>query len=177
MKTWGKLLVVGAAALLLAEILVQRSQGVPALGMDAPPLSLPDLAGNKVDLPSLRGRVVVVNFWATWCLPCQIEIPELAAVWRRNRDRCLEVLGVAEESGSPAQIGQAASRLAIPYPVLVDDNGAAAERYRVPGYPRTFVIDAGGKVRRVFDGAVREQELEAAVKPLLPSSPGTCPRA
>ncbi len=177
MKGSGKLLVMAVAALLVAQLFVARGHRHSAVAEDAPPLSLTDLAGRKVSLSSLRGRVVAVNFWATWCVPCQLEMPELAAFWRENHDRCFEMLGVAEESGNRDQIARAAVGLQIPYPVLVDGDGAAAESYRVPGYPRTYVIDAGGRVRHVFDGAIRREELEAAVRPLLPASSGTCPRA
>jgi cytochrome c biogenesis protein CcmG/thiol:disulfide interchange protein DsbE len=177
MKGLGKLLAVAVAALVAGQLLAGRSHRDSAVMGHAPPLSLPDLGGRKVSLSSLRGRVVAVNFWATWCVPCQLEISELAAFWRENHDRCFEMLGVAEESGSPDQIARVASGLHIPYVVLVDGDGAVAESYRVPGYPRTYVIDADGRVRRVFDGAIRKEELKAAVRPLLPASSGTCPRA
>ncbi len=176
MRAWGKLAVLAVAALIVAQLLLGRARRHYATGDDAPPLSLPDLAGRRVSLSSLRGRVVAVNFWATWCVPCQLETSELAAFWRENHERCFELLGVAEESGGLDQIARAASGLQIPYPVLVDGDGAVAESFRVPGYPRTYVIDGAGKVRRVFDGAIRRQELEAAVRPLLPASAVTCPQ-
>src|SRR5512143_219218 len=101
MKSWAKLAVLVVAAVVGAQLLVRgwqprRSSGAGA--SPAPSLSLADLGGKRIDLASLRGKVVAVNFWATWCAPCQFEIPEIAEVWRENRDRCFEVLGVAEES-------------------------------------------------------------------------------
>jgi len=177
MRAFGRLLTLGVAAFLVAQLLLGRSHRYSGTGQEAPALALPDLGGRKVNLSALRGRVVAVNFWATWCLPCRLEIQELAAFWRENHQACFEMLGIAEESGTPAEVAQATDSLGIPYPVLWDGDGSVAERYRVPGYPRTYIIDVTGKVRRVFDGAIRRQDLEAAVRPLLSEPDTTCPRA
>jgi cytochrome c biogenesis protein CcmG/thiol:disulfide interchange protein DsbE len=179
MKPWLKLAVLAVAAVVAARLLVHRPSPDFALGGPAPELALPDLAGRRVDLSGLKGRVVALNFWATWCGPCLLEIPELAEVWRQSRKegRCFELLGVAEESGSREQVASEAERLAIPYPVLLDADGSVAETFRVPSYPRTYLIDAQGTVRRVFEGAVRRRTLEEALRPLLATAPSSCPRA
>lgn len=174
MRSWTQLAALAAVAVVVAQVLVRGAAPSFAPGEEAPSISLPDLQGHPVDLGALRGRVVAINFWATWCAPCQAEIPELARVWREQRGRCLEILGVAEESGSPAEVAEFARRHAIPYPVLLDPDGKAAESWRVPGYPRTYLVDAGGKVRQVFDGALRKRSLEEALEPLL-MPPGSCP--
>jgi cytochrome c biogenesis protein CcmG, thiol:disulfide interchange protein DsbE len=174
MNKWVKVAGLVVAALVVFQLLVQRAGPPMEEGRPAPPLALPDLMGRTVDLSALRGKVVAVNFWATWCGPCQVEIPELAEIWRTHRDRCFEILGVTEESGDAQDVARAALRFGIPYPVLVDPDGKAAERYGVPGFPRTYLVDTEGKVRQVFEGAVRRSTLEAAVRPLLPP---TCPKA
>jgi cytochrome c biogenesis protein CcmG/thiol:disulfide interchange protein DsbE len=122
-----------------------------------------------VDLSDYRGKVVAVNFWATWCGPCRAEIPSLAAFRNDHRDRCLEVLGVAEESGRQDLLAMAPH---IPYPILVDERASARDAWRVQAYPRTYVVDAEGRVARVFMGGVTREDLEEAVAPLLPR---TCP--
>ncbi len=169
MKGWTKLAVLTVAAVVAAQLLVRRAVPPVPPGEDAPPLALPDLAGRTVDVAKLRGKVVAVNFWASWCAPCLEEIPELVGVWTEHRGRCFELLGVAEESAR-----EDVARLApgIPYPVLLDQRAEALSAWRVPGYPRTYLLDAQGKVRRVFEGALRRRQLEDAIRPLLPA---TCP--
>ena len=171
-----KLLVLAAAAVVVTQILVQKSAPPFALGEAAPPLALPDLAGRRLDLNDLRGRAVLVNFWATWCPPCLQEIPELAEAWRTHRGRCLEIVGVAEESGTSADVADFARRRAIPYPLLMDPGGKAAADWHVPGYPRSYLVDREGRVRRVFDGPLGRQSLEEVVGPHLADA-GTCPGA
>ncbi len=173
MKSWLKLLGLAALVVVATQVWVRVTAPQPMPGA-APELALPDLAGKKVDLASYRGRVVAVNFWATWCGPCRAEIPELTEVWKTHREGCFELLGVAEDSGSAAQIARKAAELGIPYPVLVDSEGTVGDRFRVAGYPNTFLIDKDGKVAKVFSGAVNKEELERALLPLLPA---TCPRA
>jgi cytochrome c biogenesis protein CcmG/thiol:disulfide interchange protein DsbE len=170
MTRWLRIALLVVAAVVAAQLLVR---GEPQLsdGGPHPPLALPDLSGRTVDLAGLRGKVVAVNFWATWCGPCRAELPALARVWNEHRDRCFELLGVAEESAT-ADVARMAG--AIPYPILLDLRAEAVGPWRVPGYPRTVLVDAEGRVRRVFQGAVREGQLEAAIAPLLPAS---CPRS
>jgi cytochrome c biogenesis protein CcmG/thiol:disulfide interchange protein DsbE len=171
MKSWMKLALVAVTAVIVTQLLVQRSHPQPGpSGAAAPALALPDLAGRPVDLARLRGKVVAVNFWATWCGPCRMEMPELAEFWRANQSRCFELLGVAEESARDDVLAAAKQ---IPYPVLVDRDADLLDSWKVPSYPHTFVVDAEGRVRHVFEGTVDRADLEAVVSPLLPSS---CPR-
>jgi cytochrome c biogenesis protein CcmG/thiol:disulfide interchange protein DsbE len=171
MKNWMKLALVALAAVIVTQVLVQRSRPTrTTAGTAAPALALPDLAGRRVDLAGLRGKVVAVNFWASWCGPCRMEMPELAEFWRANQSRCFELLGVAEESGREDVVAAAKE---IPYPVLVDGDAHLLDTWNVPSYPHTFVVDADGRVRHVFEGSVDRADLDSVIRPLLPSS---CPR-
>jgi cytochrome c biogenesis protein CcmG/thiol:disulfide interchange protein DsbE len=169
MNGWTRLAVLVVAAVVAGQLLFGRSSPPVPAGDAAPPLALPDLAGTTVDLASLRGKVVAVNFWASWCPPCREELPELAEVWTEHRGRCFELLGVAEESAREDVLRLAS---AIPYPVLLDEKAEALSPWKVAGYPRTYLLDTEGKVRRVFDGALRKRQLAEAIRPLLPA---TCP--
>ena len=168
MNKFAKTVVLVAAAVIAAEIFV-RSHAPSGVEHPAPPLALPELRGGSVDLAHLKGRVVAVNFWATWCQPCRDEIPGLAEVWKENRGSCFELLGVAEESAREDVAKMAA---AIPYPILLDDRAQAVEPWGVSGYPVTYLLDVDGKVRQVFTGGVEKGELTRAIRPLLPA---TCP--
>lgn len=170
MKSGTKLVLLVIAAVVAAQLLV-RGGGGSAEGEAAPALALADLEGREVDLAALRGKVVAVNFWATWCGPCRTELPELADFWRAYQGRCFELLGVAEQSARQDVVALARG---LPYPVLHDTRADLLDPWGVQGFPITFVIDPEGKVRRVFRGAIAKEDLAAAVDPLLPE---TCPRS
>ena len=162
------MLLAGVGALWLAP---DPGQGSPLVGASAPPMVLPDLSGREVSLASLRGKAVALNFWATWCPPCKEELPAFSGAWRASRGRCLEIVGVTEESTREDAAAEV-RRMEIPFPIVMDHEGAVARAFGVTGYPRTYVIDAEGKVRKIFTGMVSRERLEAALAPHVPAS---CP--
>ena len=175
MKGWTKLLLLGVAAVGAAELYLRTTEKAESPVAAAPAFELPDLQGRNVSLSSLKGRVVAMNFWASWCGPCRAEIPDLAKVYAEHRDKCFEMIGVAEESGGTADVAEAAKRFGINYPVLLDPEGTTGDAYKIPGYPRTYLIDSEGRIRRTFDGAVDREEFEQALAPLLAEAPKSCP--
>ncbi len=179
MKNWMKLSLIALLAIGSTELYLYRARKVSRVpqGTAAPALALPDTNGRRVSLDSLKGKVVAVNFWATWCGPCQEEIPDLAKVYAAHRSKCFEMLGVAEESGAREEVVAAATKLGVNYPILLDDEGKAGDAFKIPGYPRTFLIDVDGRIRKVFEGAVERDELEKALTPLLAEAPASCKRA
>jgi cytochrome c biogenesis protein CcmG/thiol:disulfide interchange protein DsbE len=174
MRAWLKIgllvLLAGVGALWLAP---EPGQGGALVGAPAPPLVLRDLAGRQVSLAGFRGKAVAVNFWATWCHPCKEELPAFVGSWRASRGRCVEFLGVTEESTLDDALAEV-KRMEVPFPVVMDPEGTVARAYGVTGYPRTYVIDAEGTVRQIFSGIVSRERLEAALGPYVPAA---CPGA
>jgi peroxiredoxin len=113
-------------------------------GSEAPPFRLPALDGGEVDLASQRGKVVVLNFWATWCPPCVEEMPSLERLHRALAPEGLAVVTVATDEDE-AELRRFVSGRGLTLPVLKDPGGrVAAGEYRTTGYPETFVLDREG---------------------------------
>jgi thiol-disulfide isomerase/thioredoxin len=113
----------------------------------APPFDLQSLDGSRATLDTLKGKVVVVDFWATWCGPCIKEIPEYAEFYRKNQPRGIEVVGIVMDSGSPQEINDFVREYRIPYRQLVGDDKTGEAWGVNQGYPTTFVIDGRGVIR------------------------------
>jgi peroxiredoxin len=133
----------------------------------APAFDLPALNGGRVSLASLKGKVIVLDFWATWCGPCIIEIPEYTELWRKNQGRGVEIVGVACES-DPQDVMDVALAHQIPYRVLMGGDRVSQE-YGASGLPTTFVIDKQGQIRKRFVGTTASKfgALQKAVDELL----------
>lgn len=140
-------------------------------GHATPPLRLPTLGGGVTALSDHRDKLVVVNFWATWCQPCLIEMPTLEALWQEYRARGLVVLGVSVDRDAPRPLlDPYVGRLGLSFPVLLDADLKASQAWRVTGLPATFVVRPGGEAVGMAFGA-REwnsAEMRALLESLLP---------
>ena len=177
MNVWVKLGALALAAVAAGELIARERAPRTPQGTPAPGFTLRDTNGREVSLASLRGKVVAVNFWASWCAPCRSEIPQFAKVYAAKRGKCFEMLGLAEESGTRDEVVESAAKLGINYPVLLDDDGKVSDDFKITAYPRTFLIDVHGNIRRVFEGEVDAAGLEGAIAPLLEEAPASCRRA
>lgn len=140
------------AAVLVAALVLQSLQGRGSRGYEAPDFELSDLEGRVHRLSELRGKVVFLNLWATWCPPCIAELPSIEALHRRFRDSDLVVLAVSQDSEGEKAVRPMAMRFALSFPLLLDPEGSLSPRYGVTGYPETFVIGRDGRVVEHFIG-------------------------
>jgi peroxiredoxin len=140
-------------------------------GHRTPPLRLATLDGQGASLADHADKLVVVNFWATWCTPCTLEMPTLEALWRRYRERGLVVLGVSVDRGAPrGLIEPYVARLGLTFPILLDPDMEAANAWRVASLPATFIVRPGGEAVGLAFGA-REwdsQQMRALLERFLP---------
>jgi cytochrome c biogenesis protein CcmG/thiol:disulfide interchange protein DsbE len=164
-------LLVGVVAFVaLLTVSVGRPAGAvdtPIVGRPAPAFDLQTLDGGRLSLADLRGSPVVLNFWASWCIPCREEAPLLTAAAADYGARGLRVVGVVyQDSAESARdfIG----RYGQTYPGLLDPDGRTAIDYGVFGIPETFFIDASGIVRSRQIGAVTADDLRRQIEAILP---------
>ncbi len=132
--------------------------------------TLPDLAGAKVHLGDLRGKVVVIDFWASWCDPCLRELPELERLQRDLAGQGVVVLGINLDKGRHAAADMAGRMKLSALHVLLDPDGRVAEAYEPPKMPTSYVVDKAGRVRLVnpgFDGPADVARLRKAIAGLL----------
>ncbi len=158
----GSLLAVCLAALSSPGDLAAES----LLNKEAPRLVKKDLHGRTLDLAHYRGKVVLLNFWATWCAPCQVEMPTFAAWQRRYGPQGLQVIGISMNENA-APVRRLVARLKIEYPIAMG-SAQLGERYGgVLGLPLTYLIDRHGTVRVRFQGETDPAAIEKQLRLLL----------
>jgi peroxiredoxin len=153
-------------ALAVGLSLSSAMAAAPAIGKPAPPLARADVSGHRVDLAALRGKVVLLNFWATWCAPCQAEIPAFVAWQSQFASQGLQVVGVSMDD-EQAQVLHYLVRHKLNYPVVMGDDKLGEAYGGVDGLPITFLIDRQGKIRAEFKGETDINRILGQLKPLL----------
>ena len=138
-------------------------------GYMAPRFSLRNLKGNMEGLDDYLGKVIVVNFWATWCVPCVKEMPSFENLYRRYRSQGLTLLAVSLDKGDSTKVQEFADKHKLSFPILLDTKGVAEKLYPSFSIPFTYVIDKQGRVVARVDGAKNWESSETfeAVEHLL----------
>ncbi len=147
-----------------ASLAGQPDAPSPFVGHPAPEFELTGLSGSPVKLSDYRGKVVLLNFWATWCIPCQQEMPLLQDRASRYPDK-LVILGVNDDE--PASLVEDfTTGLKITFPILLDPGAKVQATYRVRGYPTSIIIDGSGVIRYVHIGQLSGTMLDTDLKEL-----------
>ena len=133
----------------------------------APRFALKDLKGRAVRLADYKGKVLLINFWATWCAPCRAEMPDLAKLKKEYGSRGLEIIGVTVAPMNRQSVRRVAAQLKINYPILFGTRAVSAAYGVGAVLPVTIVVDRGGKIRARILGILTPEEFDEGVKPLL----------
>jgi cytochrome c biogenesis protein CcmG/thiol:disulfide interchange protein DsbE len=149
-RTAGSLLILSLLLLLFSAAAQTATRGA-GVGHSAPNFSRADLSHRKIVLSSYRGKVVLLNFWATWCGPCLTEMPTFAEWQKQYGSGNFQVIGISMDDATPEVIATV-SRLKLNYPVLMGDEYLGADYGGVLGLPVTFLIDREGKIRARYQG-------------------------
>jgi len=136
-------------------------------GKQAPPFSLKGADGKTVDLKSLSGKVVVVNFWATWCPPCRAEIPGMQEVYEKYQKQGLEIVGISLDRDGWNAVTPFLQKTRMTYPVVVGGGDLATAYGGIRAIPTTFVVNRKGKIEKQHVGYFSKEDFEKVVKPLL----------
>jgi peroxiredoxin len=136
-------------------------------GKSAPSFTLQDLNGKTVSLSDFKGKVVVLDFWATWCPPCVKEIPHFIALYEQYKDQGFAMVGISVDREGIGVVSSFAQKHQINYPILMADGQVANAYGGITGIPTTFVIDSAGNIRQKYIGYRDKAVFEADIKALL----------
>jgi thiol-disulfide isomerase/thioredoxin len=151
----------------VAMLIVCSLSCVLAQQATPPPLTLKDINGRTVRLRAYRGKVVLVNFWATWCPPCRAEMPDLVRLQRDYAKQGLQIIGITYPPETKTRVRRFARSLKVNYPIVLGTRQIKARFSSDETLPLTVVIDRDGKVKEIISGILLPQEFEEKIKPLL----------
>ena len=150
-----------------AAVIVFSPTHVLGQGVKAPQFELRDINGRIVRLGDYRGKVVVINFWATWCPPCRAEMPELVRLQREHAKRGLQIIGITYPPEEKDRVHRFARSLKVNYPIILGTRQIKARFSSDETLPLTIVIDRDGKVTDIISGILLREEFDEKIKPLL----------
>jgi thiol-disulfide isomerase/thioredoxin len=155
-------------AVITASLLFGCLASLAPIG-DAPDFTLLNVAGGTLNSADLRGKVVVVDFWATWCDPCIKEIPKYNKLRENLAQKGLEIVGITQDSGKLDKVRMAVTKLKIQYPVVMGNDDVGDDFGGLVGYPTTFVVGKDWKIYRRYSGSPESkiEKIEQDVRRLL----------
>jgi cytochrome c-type biogenesis protein len=141
--------------------ILDDGRAIPRVGAPAIEYPATTLQGDTVTLASLRGQVVLLNLWATWCVPCREETPYLEEIYKEHVDDGLQIVGISLDTGDAAgDVGMFVEEYGVTYTILHDPQMRGMELYQVPGLPATFLIDREGTLRWIRYGPILEGDAD-----------------
>ena len=150
-----------------AIVIAFSPASVLAQKVKAPQLELRDINGRIVRLSNYQGKVVLINFWATWCPPCRAEMPDLVRLQRENAGQGLQIIGITYPPESKDRVRRFARSLKVNYPIVLGTRQIKAQFSSDETLPLTVVIDRDGKVSEIISGILLREEFDEKIKPLL----------
>lgn len=135
------------------------------VGREAPDFALPDLDGDEIALSDHRGEVVLINFWATWCPPCRVEMPDLEAVYRQHGDEGFEILGVDQREPVDLVEDYVTER-GFSWVFLLDEDFDVSRDYSATSIPKSILVDRDGTVAHIWTGTLTRTQLEQQIAKL-----------
>jgi peroxiredoxin len=140
----------------------------PEVGAIAPTFALQKPDGDRISLGTMRGAPIIINFWATWCEPCRVEMPALQAIYDVHREAGLRILAV--NLGETAETAQAWSQeMQLSFDILLDPQQEVVRLYQLRGQPSTYVVSPDGVITHIFYGPMSETALYSALAPYFPT--------
>ena len=138
--------------------------------VNAPEFKLRDLNGHLVRLSDYQGKVVLINFWATWCPPCRAEMPELVRLQREHAKQGLQIVGITYPPERKDRVRRFAKSLKVNYPIILGTHELKARFSSDETMPLTVVVDRDGKISDIISGILLREEVDEKIKPLLMKS-------
>ena len=153
--------------ILLAAVLLFAPAVTTAQDSQTTQLKLKGIDGRYIRLSDYRGKVVLINFWATWCPPCRAEVPDLIALQRDYRSRGLQVIGITYPPQKLAEVRRFVRRAKVNYPIVLGTKDTKLLFTQSENLPVTIVIGTDGTIRDIIEGILLAEEFEQKIKPLL----------
>ncbi|UNT57725.1 thiol-disulfide oxidoreductase ResA [Lysinibacillus capsici] len=157
----------GAIFFTVYTTLSQDKNEVLKIGDEAPNFTLVDMQGDKHSLEEYKGQGVFLNFWGTWCKPCEREFPIIDRYYNEYKEKDIQVLAI-NIAESDFVVQNYIDRKGLTFPVLIDKNKSVMEAYNINPLPTTILINSEGKIEKIITGEMKEQDIKSYMELILP---------